>query len=77
MPTELHDVHQRWVNNVICDWRAAGLITLQENRLICMGVGTSAFSLRLIFDKKSDLDGPNRSLTFVMTKTYGCKAVRQ
>ncbi|KAG2418182.1 hypothetical protein HFD88_001283 [Aspergillus terreus] len=41
MPTELHDVHQRWVNNVICDWRAAGLITLQENRLICMGVGTT------------------------------------
>ncbi|KAE8380910.1 hypothetical protein BDV26DRAFT_115638 [Aspergillus bertholletiae] len=41
MPTELHDVHQRWINYCRSRWTREGLTTEDEDRLIDVGVGTT------------------------------------
>jgi hypothetical protein len=41
MPTELHDVHQRWVIHAYGKWLATGLINDDEYDLLDVGVGTS------------------------------------
>ncbi|PKX96377.1 uncharacterized protein P174DRAFT_438173 [Aspergillus novofumigatus IBT 16806] len=40
MPTELHDVHQRWVRFHSSEWRASGLLSRPEDKLLNIGVGT-------------------------------------
>lgn len=40
MPTELHDVHQRWFRFTSSDWRASGLLNRSEDKLLDIGVGT-------------------------------------
>ncbi|KNG89743.1 hypothetical protein ANOM_001974 [Aspergillus nomiae NRRL 13137] len=40
MPTELHDVHQRWVRYTTSQWQATGILNAAEDRLLDMGVGT-------------------------------------
>lgn len=42
MPTELHDVHQRWVRyTTFSKWQATGILDAAEDKLLDMGVGTS------------------------------------
>ncbi|GAB1207217.1 hypothetical protein APSETT445_005930 [Aspergillus pseudonomiae] len=40
MPTELHDVHQRWVRYTTSQWQATGILDAAEDKLLDMGVGT-------------------------------------
>ncbi|KAE8340327.1 hypothetical protein BDV24DRAFT_164535 [Aspergillus arachidicola] len=40
MPTEIHDLHQRWVGYSRSEWRAAGLLSRAEDRLLDVGIGT-------------------------------------
>ncbi|GKZ52311.1 hypothetical protein AnigIFM49718_000186 [Aspergillus niger] len=47
MPTELHDVHHRWVFNAAQNWTRGSLMTPDEMDLLDFGVGTSK-SLTLI-----------------------------
>ncbi|PKY04602.1 hypothetical protein P168DRAFT_296403 [Aspergillus campestris IBT 28561] len=41
MPISLHDVHQRWINTSIVEWRYRDLLTEQESDLLWSGVGTT------------------------------------
>ncbi|KAL5355592.1 hypothetical protein BJX96DRAFT_170819 [Aspergillus floccosus] len=41
MPLSLHDIHQRWINTSIAEWRYNGLISRQESQLLWSGVGTT------------------------------------
>jgi hypothetical protein len=43
MPTELHDVHQRWFSFTSSDWRSSGLLNRPEAKLLDIGVGTRMF----------------------------------
>ncbi|KAB8267634.1 hypothetical protein BDV30DRAFT_34363 [Aspergillus minisclerotigenes] len=40
MPTEIHDVHQRWIGYSRSEWRFAGLLNQAEDKLLDVGVGT-------------------------------------
>lgn len=41
MPTELHNVHQRWIGHARDTWIFDGLINRSESKLLDIGVGTS------------------------------------
>ncbi|KAE8372793.1 hypothetical protein BDV26DRAFT_273396 [Aspergillus bertholletiae] len=41
MPINLHDVHQRWINFSIMEWRCNGIINRAEAKLLWSGVGTT------------------------------------
>ncbi|GIJ83734.1 hypothetical protein Asppvi_002564 [Aspergillus pseudoviridinutans] len=40
MPTELHDVHQRWCNYASRKWDSQGLLNPTESKLLDIGTGT-------------------------------------
>ncbi|OAX84051.1 hypothetical protein ACJ72_01586 [Emergomyces africanus] len=41
MPTELHDAHQRWAIDALVEWTHGGLVSLEEQRNLDAGVGTT------------------------------------
>jgi hypothetical protein len=43
MPTDIHEVHQRWAIDAVGEWIFDGLLNREENRLLCAGVGTSVY----------------------------------
>lgn len=43
MPTELHNVHQRWMRYASSQWTRNGLLSCPEDMLLDIGVGTSTF----------------------------------
>ncbi|GFG22457.1 hypothetical protein IFM61606_02317 [Aspergillus udagawae] len=44
MPTEPHDVHQRWAIAAVGEWPLDGLLNRDEVRLLCGGVGRTIMS---------------------------------